>query len=135
MKVDSLDELGAAFAAWRKRKKYAREAVPDELLARAQRAAKRHGVRAVARVTRFESARLFRTQAGKKAAQGSKRGEAESPPSSAPGFTRLELNAPQARGPRPFAEIETAAGVKLRVFEGSPEVIGFISTLCRSGGA
>ena len=30
MKVDSLDELKAAFAAWRKSKKHAREPMPDE---------------------------------------------------------------------------------------------------------
>jgi len=60
MKVDSLDELKAAFAAWRRSKKHAREPMPEELRCRAQRATKKHGVRAVVRVTRVERARLLR---------------------------------------------------------------------------
>jgi hypothetical protein len=47
MKVDSLDGLRSAFEEWRRSKKHAREAMPEELLARARRAMERHGMRAV----------------------------------------------------------------------------------------
>jgi len=56
MKIDSLDGLERAFAEWRSRKKHAREAVPAELIARAQRATKKHGVKAVVRVLPFQQA-------------------------------------------------------------------------------
>ena len=63
MKVDSLDELEVAFSEWRKTKKHRREAIPERLLARAQRCTVKHGVRAVAHATGVERARLFRGQA------------------------------------------------------------------------
>ncbi|NJO55836.1 MAG: hypothetical protein HC834_05180 [Rhodospirillales bacterium] len=132
MKIDSLDELGAAFAAWREGKKHPREAVPDDLIAWAQRSAKKHGVKAVVRVTRIERARLFRSQPGRRAAQAATRGQGARSTSV---FTRLELGAPPALGPRPLAEIETAAGVRLRVFEGTPEMMGLLSVICMSGDA
>ena len=47
MKVDSLKDLESAFANWRRSKKHVREAVPEELLARARRAVKKHGLKAV----------------------------------------------------------------------------------------
>ncbi len=62
MQVDSLDELESAFAQWRRSKTYAREPMPEELRARARRAAEKHGVKAVVSVTRVERARLFRTR-------------------------------------------------------------------------
>ena len=62
MKVDSLDELRSAFAEWRRRKRHAREAMPEELLARARRATEKHGVTAVVAATRVERARLFRSR-------------------------------------------------------------------------
>ena len=61
MQVDALAELEYAFAEWRSGKKQARERMPEELLARARRATREHGVTAVVRVTRVERARLFRT--------------------------------------------------------------------------
>ena len=64
MKVDSLDELKAAFAAWRRKKVHAREPMPEELRSRARRAARKHGEKAVVRVTRVERARLFRSRPG-----------------------------------------------------------------------
>jgi hypothetical protein len=134
MKVDSLDELRSAYAEWRKRKKHAREAVPDELIARAQRAAKKHGAKAVVRVTRLDRSRLFRSQPERKAARSAQRREAGVGPRSVPAFSRLELEAPPTAGPRALAEVETVAGVKLRVFELTPEMIGLLSQVCGFGG-
>jgi hypothetical protein len=134
MKVDSLDELRSAYAEWRKRKKHAREAVPDELIVRAQRAAKVHGVRAVVRATRLERSRLFRSAPGRKAARSEQSREATMAPKSVPAFSRLELEAPLTPGPRPVAEVETVAGVKLRVFEQTPEMMGLLSQVCGCGG-
>ena len=127
MKVDSLDELQSAFAEWRSRKKHAREAMPEALLARARRTAKKHGVPAVVRVTRVEQARLFRHRPARMKAQGV-------PPESVPTFSRLELSAPSVASPRPIAEVETRAGVTLRVFEQTPEMLGLLSAVCGFGG-
>ena len=135
MRVDSLDELQAAFAAWRRQKKQARESMPEELVARAHRAAKKHGERAVVRVTRVERARLFRDpRAGRKPAQVTRK-EAQANPRSVPAFTRLELSAPGTpRSPRPIAEVETGSGVTLRVFAQTPELMGLLSAVCGLGG-
>jgi len=135
MKVDSLDQLQAAFAAWRGQKKHARESMPEELVARAHRAAKTHGEGAVVRVTGVERGRLFRApRPGRKPAQVTrKKGQAN--PRSVPAFTQLELSAPATPGsPRLIAEVETGSGVTLRVFEQTPELVGLLSAVCGLGG-
>jgi hypothetical protein len=137
MKIDSLEELESAFARWRRTKKHAREPVPDELLARARRATKKHGVTAVVRVTRVERARLFRSVPAGRAGRGetskkARRGKAAS--RSAPAFSRLELGAPAEPGVRPLVEVETATGVKLRVFEQTPQMLSLLSAACGFGG-
>jgi hypothetical protein len=135
MKIDSLDELRSAFAEWRRRKKHAREAMPEELLARARRATEKHGVRAVVGVTRVERARLFRSRsrpAGRKASEEQTKGK----PRSVPMFSRLELSASSTLGPspRPLAEVETGSGVTLRMFEQTAELMGLLSAVCGLGG-
>jgi hypothetical protein len=131
MKVESLDELRSAFAEWRRRKKYAREAMPEKLLAWARRAAKKHGVTAVVAATRVERARLFRSRPGlRKAADAKTKAE----PKSVATFSRLELSAPSAPSPRPIAEVETGSGVRLRLFEQTPELMGLLSAVCGLGG-
>jgi len=134
MKVDSLDELRSAFADWRSRKKHAREPIPGELLARARQTAKEHGVPAVVRVSQVERARLFRNRPARTETHGS----ASTTPRSVaavPRFSRLELSAPPISRPRPIAEVETVAGVTLRVFEQTPEMMGLLSAMCGFGGA
>jgi len=136
MKVDSLDELESAVAEWRRSKRHPREAMPEKLRARALRAAKKHGVKAVVRVTRVERARLFRSQPGKKT-RGVAREERKSAAMTVPVFSRLELGAPAAPGPvsnRLIAEIETGTGMKLRVFEETPEMMRLLSAVVGIGG-
>lgn len=135
MKVDSLAELRSAFVEWRRRKEHAREAVPDELLLRAQRATEVHGVKAVVQVTRVERGRLFRGQPGKNTPQAAPKGQARAARGSVPAFSRLELGAASAPGPRPLAEVEMASGVKLRVFEETPEMMGLLVEVCGLGGS
>jgi hypothetical protein len=131
MKVDSLDELRSAFAEWRRSKRYAREATPEQLLARARRATEKHGVTAVVGVTRVERARLFRSRrASRKAPDEKTKGE----PRSVATFSRLELSAPSAPSLRPIAEVETGSGLKLRMFEQTPELMGLLSAVCGVGG-
>jgi hypothetical protein len=127
MKVDSLDELRSAFAEWRRRKKHVREAMPEELLARARRATDKHGVTAVVGVTRVERARLFGSRpAGRKTPDEKAKGE----PRSIAAFSRLELSAPSAPSLRPIAEVEMGSGVRLRMFEQTPELMGLLTAVC-----
>lgn len=135
MKVDSLDELKSAFAEWRSRKKHAREAMPEKLVARARRTAKKHGVAAVVRVTRVERARLFRNRPAQMKAHGAMSTTPKAPPESVPTFSRLELSAPSVSSSRPIVEVETGSGVTLRVFEQTPEMMGLLSVVCGFGGA
>ena len=132
MKVDSLDELKSAFAAWRKRKKHAREPMPEELRTRARRATKKHGVTAVVRVTRVERARLFRTTPAREKANGATSTKPKDVP--VPTFSRLELGAPSAPSLRPIVELETGSGATLRVFEKTPEIMRLLSAVCGFGG-
>ena len=131
MSVDSLQELETRFAEWRRRKRHARERVPDELLARAQRATKEHGVTAVVRVTRVERTRLFQTAPVPKVA-GAPKPKQKRVRESGPSFSRLTLSAPSAPTPRPIAEVESS-GVTLRVFEQTPEMMGLLSAACGFG--
>jgi len=130
MKVDSLQELESAFAEWRRGKKHAREPMPEELLSRAQRATKKHGVKAVVRVTRVERSRLFRTSPGRATAALARRAKQDR--GSPPTFSRLTLSAPSAPSPRPIAEVE-GSGVTLRVFEQTPEMLRLLSAACGFG--
>jgi hypothetical protein len=124
MKAESLDELKAAFAEWRRSKSHVREAAPQELLTRARKATGVHGVGKVSRATRVDRRRLEgvpRVHAGRRAR-----------PTGAPSFSRVELVAP-ARS-RPFAEVELGTGLKVRFFEQTPEALGLLSSLCGAGG-
>jgi hypothetical protein len=132
MKVDSVQELESAFAQWRKGKKHAREAIPEDLRARAQRAAEKHGVTVVARVTRVERSRLFRTGTGQAKTASAARANQQRVRGSVPAFSRLTLNAPTAPNPRPIAEVESS-GVTLRVFEQTPEMMALLSAACGFG--
>jgi hypothetical protein len=120
MKIDSLKDLESAFAEWRQGKKHAREPTPDELLARARRAVEKHGLKAVVAATRVERARLFRNVAGGGAGPET--------------FSRLELGGGSGPNARPLAEVETGTGVRLRVFEQTPEMLKLLSVACGFGG-
>lgn len=136
MQIDGLDELERAFAAWRRRKKHAREPIPEGLRARARRAVREHGATAVVRVTRVERSRLLRDARSQTKAPG---GAASPMPCSAtmsaPTFSRLDLSAPPPSSrPRPIAEVETVSGVTLRVFEATAEMVGLLTAVCGLGG-
>jgi hypothetical protein len=132
MKVDSLDELKVAFVRWRRAKRHLREAVPEELLVRARRAAEVHGVKEVVRAIRVERSRLFRRGQGEEATAASTPARPARP--ALPAFSRLALTSPVV-GAQPIAELQTPAGVKLRVFVESPAMMGLLSGLCVRGGA
>lgn len=131
MKVDSLSELKVAFAGWRRGKRHAREAVPDELLERARRAAEVHGVKEVVGAIRVERSRMFRRRRDEKPATAQTLPPAQP---AIPAFSRLELT-PAASGAAPIAELETPAGLKLRVFGESNAMVGLLSSLFGIGGA
>ena len=121
MKTDSLAELETAFIRWRKTKRHVREQVPDQLYSRALRAVRVHGLPAVARATKLDHSRLAGKSKGK-----------ETRVEAVPSYSRLELSAPSATG-TPIAELETAAGLKLRVFTQTPETLNLLSSLCGIG--
>jgi hypothetical protein len=132
MKVDSLEDLEAAFAQWRRMKKHTREAVPAELLARARRSTKKHGVTAVLRATRVRRWRLLGRSRQEAAGKTPRRAKAAS--KGVARFSRLELSAPSEPMVRPLAEVETGTGVRLRVFEQTPEMLRLLSAACGLGG-
>jgi hypothetical protein len=132
MPVDSLNDLKSAFAQWRSSKKHVREPVPEELLALARHATKMHGVAAVVGATRVERARLLRVEPARTKQQAPiMRRQAQC--ATVPAYSRLELSAPAASSPRPIAQIETGSGVKVRVFEQTPEMVRLLSALCGVG--
>ena len=51
-----------------------------------------------------------------------------------PAFSRMALAAP-APTVGPFAELETAAGLKLRFFTQTDQTLELLSSLCAAGGA
>lgn len=127
MKVESLDELKKAFEVWRRKKRHVREPVPDELMEQVRRAIGVHGLGPVARATKIDRRRLERARAGR-----GKRRKVPAP-AAAPSFSRVELSAPTATG-WPFAELETPAGLKLRIFTQTAEVLGLLASVCATGG-
>jgi len=127
MRAESLDGLKAAFEEWRSRKRHEREAVPADLLKRACKAARRHGPAAVARATKVDRGRL--ATGGPRRRPGGARVASPTPT-----FSRVALSAPSA-AVAPFAELETAAGLKLRLFAQTDEALDLISMLCAAGGA
>lgn len=123
MKTDSLRELKAAFDRWRRRKRHVREPVPDELRERARRAIQVHGLKGVVRATKLERSRLV----GRVKSKKKKKSRV-----ALPSFSRLGLTAPSAASP--IAEVETATGVKLRIFAQTQETLSLMSSLCGIGG-
>jgi hypothetical protein len=126
MNRESLDGLKAAFEEWRSRKRYRQQAIPGALLERARRAARRHGPGAVARATRVDRGRL-------KTGSRSRR-ERRPAATRVPAFSRVALAAP-AVAAQPFAELEMATGVKVRLFTQTDEVLEWLASLCGPGGA
>ena len=118
MKVESLDQLEKAYVAWRKRKRHVREAVPDELIDRTHLAAVHFGGTAVSRAIKIDWQRLSKKRPLKKPA--------------IPSFSRLELPSLPSLD-RPLAELETPAGMKLRIYSATPEALALLSSLCGLG--
>jgi hypothetical protein len=122
--VESIEELVAAFSEWRSRKRHPREATPGALLKRAGLAAGVHGLGPVARAVKVDRRLLQAPEAPGRGRRG---------PSTLPSYSRVELVAP-APAVRPFAEVELPSGIKLRLYSGSPETMGLLSTVCGAGG-
>jgi hypothetical protein len=151
MRVDSLKRLEVVFDGWRSRKQHIRERVPEDLMARARRASAVHGVGAVARAaaidcrrladaTGSESRRARRRPARRSGNAGSgrsKRGSGRSGQNSAtptPAYSRIAFH---ASGPSagPLAEVETAAGLNIRIFKVNAETVSLLSALNGPGRA
>jgi hypothetical protein len=125
MKVETLEGLKAAFESWRSKKRHMREPVPSDLRERAHRAIDVYGLGIVAKATRLDQSRLKaeRDQCG---ADGA----------TVPSYSRMEVASPAASvAERPFAEVETPGGLKVRIFTHTPEAVGLVTSLLVMGGA
>lgn len=128
MADESLAGLRDAFAAWRSRKRHAREAVPGDLMERARAVARRHGAAAVCRATGVRRDRLVVSQA--------ERGEGDGASLvPVPGYSRAEIARPASPpSGRPFAEVEAPSGLKVRLFTETGGALGLLSALLGAGG-
>lgn len=118
----SLEELGSEFASWRQNKRNSREPVPKALWRQTLRAVEIHGAAAVSQATKIQRSRIVeRAKKGK--------GKAKT----VPAFSRVSISPPSVPG-SPIAEVETALGLKLRIFVQSDEMVKLLLTLCASGG-
>jgi hypothetical protein len=132
MADETLAELVEAFAAWRRRKRHAREAVPEALIARARAAARQHGPAAVGRATGVQRHRLVVARAERRGVAGRSAAAA----SIVPAYSRVEIAATAApSSAQPFAEVEAPSGLKVRLFIESGGALGLLTTLLGTGGA
>jgi hypothetical protein len=60
---------------------------------------------------------------------------APAPAASVPTYSRVEVVAATTGTPRPFAEVETPTGLKVRLFTETGEALGLLSALLGAGGA
>ena len=153
MRIDSLAELDSAFRNWRKQRRHIRERIPEKLLERARRTATVHSAWRVAQTIGVAHARLTKGLNRRPAQQGGAGARVTKPKAVsakpgratvvaaararkplAPPYSRLEISAPAASA-RPVAEVETPAGIRLRIFQVTPETVALLSTVSASGGA
>ncbi len=128
MKVDSPSDLETAFARWRRSKRHLREAVPEELLERGpqvDRGSWSEGGGPFNEAGAFASFRGTKVEA---VARKRRRVRSEAIPSS----SRFELTAPSTSS-GPLVEIETPAGMKVRIFSETPAALALLSSLCGGG--
>ena len=128
MAEESLAELRAAFRAWRKRKKHAREAAPAELIDRARAAKRRFGAAAVFHATGMQASRLTKRRRGRGGDSGSV--------ARTPRFSRVALAAPSlpTESGRAFAEVQLPAGVTVRLLAPTKEAVALLSSLLGAAG-
>lgn len=131
MEVDTLVQLEKAYARWRRGKRYVREGVPKDLLERTHRAAAKFGDTAVSKAIKIDWRRL-----SKKSANRTKinRKNKSALPIVLPTYSRVELQVASMPEERPFAELETPTGMKVRFFSAGPEALALLSSLCSGGG-
>jgi hypothetical protein len=128
-----LVDLKSVFDTWRRKRRHVREPTPKTLVERAIRAASVHGATAVREATGISA----RHSLASKARQGPAAKRVErlkgGVTSVVPAFSRIELSAPVATG-RPLVEVESSAGIKLRIFTVTTETLSLVNALCGKGG-
>jgi hypothetical protein len=126
MSVDSLKDLKdleVVFRDWRNKKRYEGEKIPETLVNRAREAATVHGVSAVMKATG-----LWRRRIVGKESKPKHLGKVT------PTFSRIAVTSPIGVPQSPLVEVETANGLKIRVFGTTPETMALLTSLCRPGG-
>lgn len=119
MAVESLKQLKIDFVRWRRKKLYAAEAIPEDLIKRAKQAASHCGIFKVIKATGLSWNRLTNKDGASKQS-----GKLE------PTFSRVEIASPTSRSP--IAEIETPTGFKLRIFTITSETTSLLSSFYRA---
>jgi hypothetical protein len=125
MMVEPLEDLVAAFTAWRSKKKHRRAPTPDDLIQRARALASVHGQWAIARAVKLDSRHFLEDGRPVK-----KRTAAAKPPS----YSRVQVTMPSVVAARPFAELEMPSGIKLRLYSQTAETMGWLSKVWGAGG-
>jgi hypothetical protein len=145
MRVDSLKRLEVVFDGWRSRKQHIRERVPEKLMVRARQAAAVHGMGAVARAAAINYRRLVDETSSKSPIAPRRttrrRGNADSGRSKldptrgakqgaipTPSYSRIEFHASETSAGL-LAEVETPAGLKVRIFKVNAETVSLLSAL------
>jgi hypothetical protein len=123
MTEESLVELSTAFENWRKKRRSLREPVPKALWEKTLSAIEVHGDSAVAKATKLQRSRIVER------AKRFKQREVD-----VPAYSRVSISALSEPG-SPIAEVETAAGVKLRVFVQTRETLELMTSLLSNRGA
>ncbi len=106
MKVETLEELKAAFCLWRSKKRHLREPVPSDLRERAHRAFDVYGVGVVAMATNLDQTRLKAERTGR---ERSEIGTMAPPP-----YSRMALALPVAVAAERPSSLAALAGIDNR---------------------
>jgi hypothetical protein len=121
MHIKSVDELKVAFIQWRRKKRCAKESIPDSLIITARELAAIHGFSAIFKATGLPRRRICRGM-----------GTEQSVTIPTPAYSRVEIMNTNSGTARPIAEVEVLNGTKLRIFSITPETISLLSSFCGS---
>lgn len=138
MRMDSLEELATAFQEWRDGRQGPKELIPEALIKRARLAMGHHGATRVVKAVKVSHDRLTKGPRPRKGAAVSSEttGPGRDPLTleSLPRYSRIEVPKPNIIN-RALAEIETPGGIKVKIYEVTPEILSMLTGMTSSRGA